>query len=235
MTLFGQEVINPTGNALYSHSYLFGYAIPFTHTGAYATYNFSDAITVDAGFSRGWDQALEDNNGCSIDVFGRVTWNINAKTGTKLLVTGIGGPERGGNSNDYRYLLDAVFTTNIGDNLTFTLNGDWGYEEHAATDGGAAQWYGVAAYAGYKLNDMMTFNARAEWFEDPDGARGLGTTGSIYEVTLGLTIKPFSSNRNFASLLFRPEVRYDYSEDAFFVGGTKHDQWTFAVDAIFGF
>ncbi len=235
VTLFGQEVINPTGNALYSHSYLFGYAIPFTHTGAYATYNFSDSLTVDAGFSRGWEQSTEDNNGCSIDIFGRVTWTINAKTGTKLLVTGIGGPERAGNSHDYRYVLDAIFTTNIGDNVSLAINGDYGWEENAGTDGKDASWYGVAGYVGYKFSDMVSLNVRGEWFEDPDGARGLGTTGSVYEVTVGLSIKPLVTQKNWASLQIRPEIRYDYAQDAFFDGGLKHDQWTVAVDAIFGF
>jgi hypothetical protein len=236
VTLLGQEVINPTGNALYSHSYLFGYAIPFTHMGAYGTYTVNDAWTFDLGVSRGWEQGFEDNNHDSIDVFGRATWTINARTGTKLFVTGIGGPEQAGNSGDYRYLLDVIFTTAIGDNLTATVNGDWGYENHAANDGGAAQWYGVAGYLGYSLvKDVCTLNIRGEWFDDADGARGLGTLGSVYEATVGLDIKPLSSNRNFASLHIRPELRYDYSAGSFFAGGTKHDQWTAAVDVVFGF
>jgi opacity protein-like surface antigen len=235
VTLLGQEVINPTQNALYSHSYLFGFAIPFTHTGVYGTYSVNDAWTFDLGVSRGWEQGFEDNNHDSIDVFGRATWTINAKTGTKLLITGIGGPEQAGNSGDYRYLLDVIFTTKISDNLTATLNGDWGYENHAGNDGGAAQWYGVAGYLGYAINDMFTVNFRGEWFDDADGARGLGTLGSVYEATLGLDIKPLGNNKNFASLHIRPEIRYDYSAGAFFAGGTKHDQWTAAVDAVFGF
>jgi hypothetical protein len=235
VTLMGAETINPNSNAFYSHSYLFGFAIPFTHTGGYLTWVANDAWTFDLGVSRGWEQSLEDNNGCAIDVFGRATWTINPKTGTKLLVTGIGGPERAGNTSDYRYVLDAVFMTNIGDNLMLSVNGDLGYEQSAGTDGDDAWWYGVAVYAGYKVSDMITINARGEWFEDPDGARGLGTTGSVYEVTLGLDIHPLASNKNFASLRIRPEIRYDYSEDAFFAGGQKHDQWTAGIDAIFGF
>jgi len=235
VTLMGQETINPSGNALYSHSYLFGYAIPFTHTGAYGTYGFTDAVTVDFGFSRGWEQATEDNNDCAIDLFGRVSWTINEKSATKLLVTFIGGPEQAGNTDDYRYVLDVVFTTKISDQLTLTINGDYGWEDNAGIDGESASWYGVAGYLTYQLNDMIAVNVRGEWFEDADGARGLGTTGSVYEVTVGLDIKPLLSNKNFASLRIRPEVRYDYSADDFFAGGTKNDQWTFAVDAIFGF
>jgi hypothetical protein len=237
VTLLGQEVINPTGNAFFSHSYLFGFAIPFTQTGIYGTYAINDAFTVDLGVSRGWEQGFEDNNGDAIDVFGRVSWLINEKSGTKLLVTGIGGPERAGsqNNDDYRYVLDVIFTTNLSDQLTLTINGDWGFEENAGINGEDAQWYGVATYLGYKVSDMFTLNARGEWFEDPDGARGLGVTGSVWEVTLGVDIHPLASNKNFASLRIRPEIRYDYSNDPLFAGGAKHDQWTFGIDAIFGF
>ena len=234
VTLIGQETINPTGNMFFSHSYQFGFAIPFTHMGAYGTYAINDSLTVDFGFSRGWEQGFKDNN-AAIDIFSRVSWVINEKSGTKLLVSGIGGPERTNNSGDYRYLLDVIFTTNLSDQLSLTLNGDWGWEENAGIDGDDATWYGVAAYLGYKVNDMVSVNFRGEWFEDPDGARGLGTTGSVYEATIGLDIKPLVSNKNFASLHIRPEIRYDYSNDPFFAGGSKHDQWTAAVDAIFGF
>jgi len=94
VTLFGQEVINPTGNILYSHSYLFGFAIPFTHTGVYGTYSVNDNFSVALGVSRGWEQGFEDNNHDSIDVFGQVAWTLDAKSNTKLVINGIGGPEQ---------------------------------------------------------------------------------------------------------------------------------------------
>src|SRR5206468_3399907 len=58
VTHMGFETINPTTNPLYSHSYLFGYAIPFTHTGVMAFYTLSDSVSVMGGFSRGWEQSL---------------------------------------------------------------------------------------------------------------------------------------------------------------------------------
>jgi hypothetical protein len=33
----------------------------------------------------------------------------------------------------------------------------------------------------------------------------------------------------------RPELRYDYSDEGIFDGGTQNDQWTVAVDAFFTF
>src|SRR5258708_33059706 len=91
----------------------------------------NDGLTVDCGGSGGWEQGFRDNNGDAIDLFGRVSWLINEKSATKLLVTGIGGPERANNSDDYRYVLDVIFTTNLSDQLTLVLNGDYGWEENA--------------------------------------------------------------------------------------------------------
>ena len=45
----------------YSRSILFGYAIPFTHTGVRATYKVNDMLTVLGGVNQGWD-AFEDPN-----------------------------------------------------------------------------------------------------------------------------------------------------------------------------
>jgi len=232
VTLLGAETIDPNNNVLYSHSFLFGYAIPFTHTGAYATYAVNDKLSVTGGFSRGWEQSLEDNNGCAIDLFGQVAYTISDKQ--KLTATFIGGPERAGNTDDYRYVLDVIYTHRISDQLTLTFNGDWGFEQDGATNGSDAQWFGAAFYANYVVaKDVVDLNVRGEWFEDPNGARGLGVTGSVWEVTIGLDIHPLRSIVDFASLRIRPEVRYDYSNDQFFgQAGNKHDQWTFGVDMI---
>jgi hypothetical protein len=232
VTLVGQETINPTSNLFYSHSYLFLFG-PFTHLGAYATYALNDNVSVDFGISRGWEQGFEDNNHDAIDVFGRVSWTLNPKS--MLAVTAIGGPERAGETGDYRYLLDVVYNTALSDQLSLALNADIGWEENGGINGEDATWYGVAGYLSYKVSDMIAVNARGEWFEDPDGNRGIGTTAALWSATLGVDIHPLVSNQTFASLRIRPELRYDYANDAFFAGGAKHDQWTFGVDAIFGF
>src|SRR5205085_3196495 len=82
VTLMGNETIAPiatvtgsSGNALYSHSYNFGFGIPFTHTGVLATYAIGDKLTVNGGFSRGWEQSTNDNNG-AIDVLGGVAYTL---------------------------------------------------------------------------------------------------------------------------------------------------------------
>ena len=79
------STIDPNASVFYSHSYTFGAALPFTLTGIYGTYQFNDQLTVDAGISRGWDQALEDNNG-AIDFFGRVKYNFSRDTSVAAAV-----------------------------------------------------------------------------------------------------------------------------------------------------
>src|SRR5579871_1727526 len=61
VTLAGAETINPTTDVNYSRSILFGYAIPFTHTGLRATYAVNDQLSVILGLNNGWDQ-LKDAN-----------------------------------------------------------------------------------------------------------------------------------------------------------------------------
>ena len=232
VTHMGYETINPTTNPFYSHTYLFGYAIPFTHTGVMAFYNLSDKVTVMGGVSRGWDQSLKDNND-SLDYLGQLKWVASDKVTAYLNV--VTGPEATDDNGNWRTVVDGVVTYAATDKLTFALNGDFGWEGGAVAAPGSdyATWYGVAAYAGYKLCDAATLNVRGEWFNDEDGARGIGDT--VYEGTVGLAIKPFPRDDLGANLLIRPELRFDYSENGVFDGGTNFYQWTAAVDAIFTF
>lgn len=245
VTLIGYELINPTLNPLYSHSYLFGYAIPFTHTGVTAKYNFTEELNVTGGVVRGWEQSNEDNNEAE-SFIAQVGYTWNRGEGSKpvnITLTGITGPEQAGNEGDYRTLLDLIVQTKVGDQLAVGLNADWAYEEGSEFNdegeptGGDAQWYGVAAYAQYDPsaggNKQFLINARAEWFSDKYNTRGIGT--NVYEATLGLAIKPFPQNELGSNITFRPEVRYDYSQEAIFDAGSQHDQFTVGADILFTF
>ncbi|MBI2982086.1 MAG: outer membrane beta-barrel protein [Deltaproteobacteria bacterium] len=54
VTLHGMEVIEAAANYNISRGLLFGYAIPFTHTGVVASYPFSDRVSLDFGVVNGW-------------------------------------------------------------------------------------------------------------------------------------------------------------------------------------
>jgi hypothetical protein len=236
VTHMGYESINPENNALYSHSYMFGFAIPFTHTGAMVFYNLNDKLTVMGGISRGWNQSLTDNNGDAIDLLYQAVYK--ASDTMTLTYNGTLGPEAAGNSSDWWWVNDFIVSQKIGDQLTIAVNADYGLFIHGdpVGNGKSAQWYGVAAYAGYTLNDMLTLNGRAEWYNDQEGANlGAGVPVTAYEATVGVAVKPMPNNDIGRNLIIRPELRYDYTQPAGFNGGTDHDMISFGVDVMFLF
>jgi Putative beta-barrel porin-2, OmpL-like. bbp2 len=235
IALIGQEVINPTGNAFYTHSYSFFYGDPATNTGVLASYTFPKLITgndwtATAGFTEGWNQSLRDNNG-AIDFLGQ----FKGKFGSNLsFLTNLEvGPEAAGDNSDYWTSFEAIPSLAVSDQLTVT--GDFIYVDypHGATDGGvSAQWYGVAGYASYVLNSMFTINARAEWYRD-QGAFTTGTSANYYELTFGTQIHPFPDNDILRWLQVRPEIRGDLSDHAVYAG--DFSQLSAAVDVIMQF
>src|SRR6267142_1718900 len=124
VTLCGSEVIDPEGNSLYSHSFMFGFAIPFTQTGILASYNLSDDWSITAGITRGWDQAWEDNNS-AIDFLGEIKWAQSKDTTFILNVSA--GPQRTDNNDDWRILLDFVATHTVSDQLAIAVNADFAW------------------------------------------------------------------------------------------------------------
>jgi len=237
VTLMGQEVIDPEGNSLYSHSFMFGFAIPFTQTGVLASYNLSDDWSITAGFTRGWDQAFDDNND-AIDFLGEVKWAQSKDT--TIILNLSAGPQRTNDNSDWRWLLDLVASHTVSDQLAIAVNADFGWEQNAAIGGGTGKWWGIAGYAGYKISPELGLNGRIEWFRDDGGSR-LGIDGlNLYELTVGLNVKPFAKDRWGQYLQIRPEVRFDLSNDNVFgdrnaLGQFSDDhQFTFGVDVIFG-
>src|SRR5213079_2004833 len=168
----------PEGNSLYSHSFLFGFSQPLTQTGVLFTYNLTDEWAVTAGFTRGWDQAFEDNNS-AIDFLGEVKWA--ASKDTTVILNLSAGPERAGNNDNWRYLVDLVASHTVSDQLAIAVNADFGWEDNAKVGhnsagfpiltGDSAMWWGIAGYAGYKISPELGLNGRLEWFHDDDGAR----------------------------------------------------------------
>lgn len=239
--------IDPNASVFYSHSFTFGAALPFTLTGIYGTYQFNDQWTVDGGISRGWDQALEDNNG-AIDAFGRVKYNFSKDTA--LSAAFITGPEQDGDNGNWRtavdvtvshqvnpdllLLLDAVYGVQAGANFNVIIPGTLGGAGVRPGNGGTSMWYGLSGYAVQRLTDQFSLAGRAEFYRDEEGYT-TGVPQTLWEATVGVLITPFPNDPYGQNLKIRPELRYDGSNRAFYDGFTRHDQWTFAVDAIFNF
>ncbi len=177
VTLHGAEVIRRTGDYQISRSLLFGFAIPFTHTGIMATYAFTDWLSVTGGIVNGWDNTDDNNNDKSFH--GMVT--LTPLKDLSLIIGGTWGAEArfaGDDANGpKRGLIDIVATYKPISPLTLTLNFDYGDQDKGVFKNVAtgelkdASWYGVAAYAQYDLTDKLSVGLRGEYFVDEQGFR----------------------------------------------------------------
>ena len=62
-TPIGNEVIDPTGNFFYSHTYIFNFGIPLKHTGFYTTTHVSPVLDIYAGYDTGVNTSLGKKGG----------------------------------------------------------------------------------------------------------------------------------------------------------------------------
>ena len=201
VTYHGAEVIEARDDFNYSRSFLFNYAIPFTHTGFMAGYTFSKAFSANVYVVNGWDVTNDNNKGKTF--------------GTSFVVTPVEpfsmnfgfmyGPEQSHHSTNYRFLFDWVGTFKATKNLTFVVNTDYASEEQDPLNGGRnSRWFGVAGYAKYDFTDWFSTTIRAEYFDDKDGVR-TGIAQKVKEITITPEFKIVKN------LLLRPEYRHDWS------------------------
>lgn len=233
VTLAGAEVIKSDGDVNYSRSILFGYAIPFTHTGVRATWKLSDALSLIGGVNQGWD-AVEDPNSDKTVELGATY--APSKT-VSLAASYYGGKELTANYpksgiNGMRNLFDVVGTFNLTEQLALVLNYDYGDQENAAADGGKAKWEGVAGYLNYQLSPQWRASLRGEYFDDKDGYR-TGVIQKWKEATFTVAYLPAKAWE------IRGEVRADKSDQNAFLksdGVTPTDkQNSVALEVLYKF
>ncbi|MBI1992273.1 MAG: porin [Candidatus Omnitrophica bacterium] len=246
VTLLGAEVIESPANWNFSRSYMFGFSIPFTHTGALASYPLGEWGSVTAGVVNGWD--IVDDNNQAKSLLGNIT--VTPMENVTLSFNGITGAERTGDNRNDRSVFDFVGTWQPMEKLTLMANYDFGYEsglEASGAAGGAsgtdsAAWTGLALYAKYDLTDAWSLATRWEWFDDKDGVRtGLTSAGGaanplhdidFYEWTLT------SQWKLHEHLLARLEYRHDKSDERVFfhdADGFTDYQDTMAAELIYHF
>lgn len=233
VTNAGAEVIKSDQDVNHSRSILFGYAIPFTHTGARATYKASDTLTLLAGVNEGWDTFESINHGATVELGGTYT-PVKEVT---LVASYYGGnslvsyyPKTG--ANGMRNLFDIVATFNVSDPLTIVLNYDYGTQAQGAPEGGRASWQGIAGYANYQFNEQWRLSGRGEFFNDSDGYR-TGVAQKWKEATVTLAYLPAKEWE------IRAEFRADWSDQSAFlksdgVTPTK-DQQSYGVEVLYKF
>lgn len=227
VTHHGVEVIEGYDgwNDNYTHSFLFGYAIPFTHTGLRATYAFSDSVTGMFLLANGWDNVKDNNRGKTLGAQLIVTPN---KVVT-LTLNYCGGPERA-DSSDLRHLFDVVAVLKPSDQVSISVDYAYGTEKNGAGAGRDARWQAIQGGIRFSLSGSFALIARGEWFEDRDGAR-TGTAQKLTEVTITPEIKITDK------LIFRADLRLDHSNEDVFQkeGRPSSTQTTLAFNALYAF
>jgi len=241
VTLAGFETIDPRTDTNFSRSILYGFAIPFAHTGIRATVVASDQLTVNVGIVNGWDD-LKDTNSAKTLELGATFTPVKALS---LTVDGYVGKERVGGLTEVgpegqRKLVDVIGSWNITESLALVLNYDWGRQDGGAPDGGTARWNGLAGYLNYSFNDHWRASLRGEYFDDQDGYR-TGFVQTWKEATLTVAWLPSKA------VELRLEGRADRSDHPVFVkdgayftseGDPRYlgdQQGSVAVEALFKF
>jgi len=226
-TLQGAEVIESPDNFNFTRSILFGYAIPFTHTGLRISYELNDLITVTGGVNNGWDNLVDDNSQKS----GEVMIAFSPSDMISLTVEGMSGIEAGTTGQGVRNLIDSVLTVTPFESVTLVVNVDYGTQKKGTVTGRVAHWWGVAGYINYQLNDQWRIALRGEYFDDKNGFR-TGTTQRWKEGTVTVAFAPTEH------VELRGEYRHDQSNVASFLksnGNIRKTQDTADFEAIYKF
>jgi len=264
-SIAGYETAAAPQNYFYSHAYTFLYGEPFTHTGALFTAKPNDILTVNAGYTQGWDVLDSTSNEYGILASIKLTspdrrTSLAATVHSGQDVTGV----RSGGAliDEDRHFYSIVLQHQINNCLRYVFQHDFGYQEdgEVVVNTGPrtitfdeAKWYGINQYLIYEFDETTSAALRVEWFRDQDHSRVAvpvkfnpgGTTflgGNYVAVTGGVNWRP---NGN---IIVRPEVRWDYSDlkgNAGAPGGdptvrafddARHSsQVTAAVDVIMSF
>lgn len=230
VTLLGYEVIESPNNLNFSRGYLFGLAIPLTHTGGLLSYPVTDWFSVTAGVVLGWDDSKNVNEPLSYTgqfafiPFKDFTANLNWIVGPEQIDPETIDDEslpraaRRSVNGHLRYVLDFVFNYTGFKKWTLGFNVDYGHEESEPfiTSLGTRQdtdatWWGWAAYAAYDWTDKLRTSLRQEFFRDAAGAR----TGSGVGTDLWSTTATIQYNI-WKGLFGRLEYRHDQSDEKVF-------------------
>jgi hypothetical protein len=225
--------LNPTPFLPYTYQY--GEA--FTHWGAIATWNATDAFVLGGGITAGWDNFDGSGVGSrNAGWIGTATYTFEDKS--SIAYVGLWSNEFNnvflGTAPQFssRYLQTLVYSRPIGDKLTYVAQTDFGTQDSTfdfsgTRDIGTARWYGLNQYLMYAATDKLTLVGNFEWFRDESGFRVgalLPTATTPGSSVRGLPGDRFGYEGNFyqltlgakymptKNLFLRPFVRFDWFE-----------------------
>jgi hypothetical protein len=218
VTPIGAEVIESGDNWNYTRSVLFGYAIPFYHTGVRATVTASPKVAVAGYLINGWNDGIAIGGeksfalALTLKPTDKITWIGNYMVGKQE-------PDL-----DTRNLFDTTLTLTPTAKLSFMANFDYGKE-------GEVEWWGIAAYAKLQANPHWALVGRYEYLDDTKGSfMTFGTTAQTVTLTSDHTIA--------GSLKARLEYRTDFAKEPIFTkndGATTKSQTTLTVGLVYNF
>jgi hypothetical protein len=251
VTLLGYEIFYNPGayNFNISKSILFGYSVPFTHTGLLVKFPIVDFLTVDVGVVNGWDNVKDSNDsksllaGIGITPADMVTSYIamiyGAEQADNSVVRGAG--IKPGSSK--RFTLTGNIVVTPMDMLTLAIDSTYANETDIVPDGTGglddALWYGLAGYVAVTPIERLTLALRCEVFDDADGVR-LVSTNPAAVTTTGQTVWEITPTIGYQvtdHFLARIEYRHDSSSREIFDDGSGVSETsdTFSGQLIFGF
>ncbi len=229
VTMHGAEVIEAKDNWNFTRSILFGYAIPFTHTGLRAGYTLCNGLDGYVGIVNGWDNVKDNNKTKSVEA--ALGWTATEKLSFNL--AGMYGPEQTSNDHSQRALIDFITTYKLHPKWTLMLNADYGHDEDVIAPGKNGAWSGVAGYVKYDMTDKFSLISRTEFFSDRQGLRVTsGTAQDLWETTFTAELRPYKD------LITRLEYRHDASSSNIFSRNTSEitgRQDTIGLEAIYAF
>ena len=210
----GVESNEAVSNYLASHSYTFIYD-PFTQTGVLTTTQLTPALSFQAGMVLGSDVFVGPED---VPTFiGNLKWappsGPDAVTFNVIIGPGRFNPGREFHNPN---VFDLINVHQLGPRLTHTFEALYGYSTNVTSSllpggegagGRFVNWVGVLNYLNYVLTPRLSTTARLEFFDDFQGQR-TQFPGLYTDFTLGLMFKPWKS------VIFRPELRYDYNGDS---------------------
>jgi hypothetical protein len=237
VTLLGYEYAETFDNIddNYSRSLLFGYAIPFTHTGLQAGYAFSTSTKLTVQIVNGWDALVSKSDGKTVCAQLALT----PSDSLSAYLSTCDGSERvstaSSTADHLRAVADLAITYKLGAAFSVGLGADLGLERGTSqvSPGDDAVWGGAALYLRWDHPSGAGVALRGEVMRDAGGTRLVpGQALTVEEIT----VTPFVKLGGHLTL--RGEGRVDFSDRSVF---QRHDgtlasaQPTVALNAVYAY
>jgi len=217
VTPAGFEVIETSGNWLYSRGVVFYNAIPFYHFGVRASYTLNDKWSFNGYASNGWNNVESNFGGPLIGGTER-----SGKTGgfsvhytptqqIGLHLNYLTGPQAfDASMNDWMNLVDLVVTIDPTSKLSIAGEYDFGnYRLQGSPD---TNYTAAAAFAKYQIDPKWAFAGRYEYINNHGGFLLLTPH---YQTFTGSLERKLAGH-----LITRLEYRHDIASEAFFEKGS---------------